>query len=276
MKDRSLHKALADLQKAEARLAELRKRAVAERSTVLRNIHGELGFESRSELIAALRALEGLKPAARQREDGSGGGNVASSAARHGGVLQRAEVPSTERARRRTRIDAELRAKIVAALRGGETGAAVAQRFGISLPSVHNIKKAAGLTHPRRGGAESAGVEDALRSVDAEVEEPSVELPAEVLELLPAEPGPLRWRVPEERHGIVVEILTHGNEAAESWLWSQNSREEVRALLRRFGGAGYDDEAREMLRRKMGLTELDIPPRPFRAALRNGAPRLAH
>jgi hypothetical protein len=114
------------------------------------------------------------------------------------------------------------------------------------------------------------------RPLKPEVEEPDIELPAEVLALLHAEAGPLRWRVPEERHGIIVEILTHGSEAAESWLWSQSSREEVRALLRRFGGAGYDDEAREILRRKMGLTELDIPPRPFRAALRNGAARLAH
>jgi hypothetical protein len=258
MKDRSLHKTLADLQKAEAHLAELRKRAVAERSTVLQNIHGELGFASRGELIAALRSLEGPTPAARQREQG-------------------VEPRNAEQARRRVRIDDELRAKVVAALRHGETGTSVAQRFGISLPSVHNIKKAAGLTHSRgQGGLRAAGASDAVRGVDPELEEPATELPAEVAELIHDGEGPLRWRVPEERHGIVVEILTHGSEAAESWLWSQNSREEVRALLRRFGGAGYDDEAREILRRKMGLTELDIPPRPFRAALRNGASRLAH
>jgi hypothetical protein len=95
---------------------------------------------------------------------------------------------------------------------------------------------------------------------------PAVKLPIEVRRLLdaPGSPEP-RWDVPEERHAIVVEILTRGDAAAERWLWAQNSREEVRSLIRSFGGAGCDDEARAVLRRKMGLSERDVPPRPFRA-----------
>jgi hypothetical protein len=84
-----------------------------------------------------------------------------------------------------------------------------------------------------------------------------------------------RSQVPEERHAIVVEILTRGDAAAESWLWAQNSREEVRSLIRRFGGAGYDDEARAVLRRKMGLSERDVRARPFRASTAKPPPRLS-
>jgi hypothetical protein len=101
-------------------------------------------------------------------------------------------------------------------------------------------------------------------------------LPIEVRRLLDSPPSPeLRWQVPEERHAIVVEILTRGDAAAESWLWAQNSREEVRSLIRRFGGAGYDDEARAVLRRKMGLSERDVPARPFRASTAKPPPRLS-
>ncbi len=70
------------------------------------------------------------------------------------------------------------------------------------------------------------------------------------------------WADPMCRHTVVVLILTRRYEAAERWLWSQCSREEVCDLLRRFQAAGADNEERAFLRAKLNLTEEDIPPRP--------------
>jgi len=47
--------------------------------------------------------------------------------------------------RKRTTITPQLRNDIIAAIKGGATGAAVAKKFGVSVPTVQNIKKAAGL-----------------------------------------------------------------------------------------------------------------------------------
>jgi hypothetical protein len=70
------------------------------------------------------------------------------------------------------------------------------------------------------------------------------------------------WAKPMSRHTVVLLILTRGGEAAERWLWSQCSREEMCDLLRRFQAAGADNEERAFLRAKLNLTEEDIPPRP--------------
>lgn len=47
--------------------------------------------------------------------------------------------------RKRTTITPQLRNDIIAAIKSGATGAAVAKKFGVSVPTVQNIKKAAGL-----------------------------------------------------------------------------------------------------------------------------------
>jgi hypothetical protein len=90
------------------------------------------------------------------------------------------------------------------------------------------------------------------------------DMPIEVQRLLKSyDLSQLLWAVPQDRHAIVVAILTRGDEAAERWLWEQCSRESVRALLRKYHGAGCDNEGRAILREKLGLTEDELPPRPF-------------
>lgn len=99
-------------------------------------------------------------------------------------------------------------------------------------------------------------------------EEPvtAADMPVEVRRLLKSYAlDALEWAVPEHRHAIVVEILTRGDAAAEHWLWSHCTRESVGSLLRTFAGAGCDDEARGVLRRKLGLSESELPRRPFTA-----------
>jgi transposase-like protein len=50
-------------------------------------------------------------------------------------------------------VTPELRDAIVAALNAGATSAAAAKQFGVSVPTVHNVKKAAGLTKSRKAKA---------------------------------------------------------------------------------------------------------------------------
>ncbi len=128
-----------------AKIVQLEKAVLEERETALARAHTELGFASRSDLIKALKALEKAGP-----RRGRKAGKAASKAA-----------AGTKAARRkRTTITPELRESILAAVKEGGTGSAVAKRFGVSLPTVQNIKRSAGLTRtsaPEKATASAAG-----------------------------------------------------------------------------------------------------------------------
>lgn len=63
--------------------------------------------------------------------------------------------------RRRARITPELREAIIADLRSGHgTAAEIAARHGVSVPSIANIKREAGLTQPRSGGPAGSGASE--------------------------------------------------------------------------------------------------------------------
>lgn len=49
----------------------------------------------------------------------------------------------------RTKITPEMKQKLKALAQAGKTGAEIAKQIGISLPSVHNIKKELGLVKKR-------------------------------------------------------------------------------------------------------------------------------
>ena len=115
-----------------------------------------------------------------------------------------------------------------------------------------------------KGDPKSKSAKDGAAAFEVPVT--AEDMPIEVQRLLKSYAlNELRWSVPEDRHAIAVEILTRGNAAAERWLWRLISGDDVRSLLRSFGGAGCDDAGRAVLREKMGLTERDVPRRPFRA-----------
>lgn len=125
---------LQELSQYKAKIAELEKAVLSERQAQLQRLHTELGFETREELIKALRSA-GTAPVKR----------AAKKAA-----------PAEKKARRkRTTITPELRANIEAAVRSGATSAAIAKQFDVSVPTVQNIKRAAGLTRGA-AGAEAA------------------------------------------------------------------------------------------------------------------------
>jgi len=136
--------ALKEIAQYENKIASLQKKVEAEQKKALGNLHITAGFASRAELIAALQSLGGAKaPAKRGRKPGRKPAKkaVAAKAAPKKGAKTRAK---------RTRLTPELKEQIVAALKSGGKGAAVASKFGVSVPTVHNIKKAAGLTKTRK------------------------------------------------------------------------------------------------------------------------------
>lgn len=130
-------KMISDTQKqiaaTKAKLEALEKKAAAEASKKLTNLHKTVGFSTRSDLIAALQSLEAPKK----------GRKTKATAAKKAGR------PSAKKRAKRTKITEELRSSVVSAVKAGKKGAEIAAEFGISIPSLQNIKKAAGLTKPR-------------------------------------------------------------------------------------------------------------------------------
>lgn len=92
----------------------------------------------------------------------------------------------------------------------------------------------------------------------------AADAPESVRKLLKSyDPKKLRWRVPNDRHEIVVTILTRGNAHAKRWLWTVSSRSDVRELVREYRGAGCAEPDRALLRKQLDLTTTDIPTRPY-------------
>jgi DNA invertase Pin-like site-specific DNA recombinase len=116
-----------------AKLDALEKKAAAEAAKKLTNLHKDLGFATRADLIAALSSLE------------AAGGKSRGPAKKAG---RAAPKKATKRAKR-AKITEELKAKVIEAVKNGGKGSEIAKDFGISIPSLQNIKKAAGLTKPR-------------------------------------------------------------------------------------------------------------------------------
>ncbi len=118
-----------------AKLEALEKKAAAESAKKLTNLHKDLGFATRADLIAALSSLE---------TGGAKRGRKPKAAA-----AAKAPAKKASKRAKRARITEELKAKVIEAVNAGGKGAAIAKEFGISIPSLQNIKKAAGLTKAR-------------------------------------------------------------------------------------------------------------------------------
>jgi len=137
------------IEATKAKLASLEKKAAAEQRKRIVNLHKDAGFETREDLIAALQELGGAPKKKRGRKAKKAAKKVAKKAAKKAAKKTVAPKGAKKRAKR-TVITDELRKGIIAALKAGEKGTAVAKNFGISVPSLHNIKKAAGLTKARK------------------------------------------------------------------------------------------------------------------------------
>jgi hypothetical protein len=114
-----------DIQALKNQIASLETEIATERTRGLASLQKQFGYGSADEFIEAFRfAVSG-------RKGGRG---------RAKGARQR---------RKRSIITPAIRARVIAGVKAGKTGSAIAKECKISLPSVHNIKKAAGLVKSR-------------------------------------------------------------------------------------------------------------------------------
>ncbi len=116
---------------------------------LLEDLHSFLGYAKRSSLIQELQGLgtstrrKTTKKATKKATRKTAAKKTARKA-----VTKKAVAKSAKR-RKRTTITPQLKNDIIAAVKGGATGAAVAKQFGVSVPTIQNIKKAAGLTRKK-------------------------------------------------------------------------------------------------------------------------------
>jgi hypothetical protein len=110
---------LKEIAALKAEIAELEKAVAAEQKQKLANLHTEAGFESTEALIAALKGLKAPR-----------------------------KVTASGR-KSRAKITDALKAEVGKAVEAGQKGMEIARKFGISIPSIQNIKAELGLVKKR-------------------------------------------------------------------------------------------------------------------------------
>jgi hypothetical protein len=126
---------IAELAKAKSKLAQAEAKLAADRTAALAKLPSDYGFDSLNDFIKALTAAAGKAPKGKKAKAGKAPAKApkAAKAAKRG----------------RTKITPELKAQVIEAVKADKSGAEIAKAFGISLPSVQNIKKEAGLVKSR-------------------------------------------------------------------------------------------------------------------------------
>jgi DNA invertase Pin-like site-specific DNA recombinase len=122
-----------ELQALQAKAATLQAAIEAERNVELASLPEKYGFDSAAAFIQAVRNAEGAKgPRPSLKKKGA------------------AKATGPTGTRKRAKITPAIKAKVRTAVKAGTSGAAIARSLGISLPSVHNIKKELGLVKVRK------------------------------------------------------------------------------------------------------------------------------
>lgn len=124
-----LNDRIKELAAAKAKVAELEASLVAERRQALLDLPAQMGYASVAELVKALRQAE---------RGGSAPRKPRAAAAPKAGDRKRASITD------------ETRAEVKKLVEEGKSGAEIAAKLGISLPSVQNVKKALGLVKARK------------------------------------------------------------------------------------------------------------------------------
>jgi hypothetical protein len=129
-----------------AKLAHLEKTVETELRQELAVLHEQFGFSDLKSFFKAVRA--------------AAGGGIEGRSRKPGRPKKTAAVPKT---RKRAKITAAIRSRVKKLVQAGKSGSKIAKAVGISLPSVQNIKKAAGLVksrkpEPRKATAKKARV----------------------------------------------------------------------------------------------------------------------
>ena len=126
---------LNQLKAARAKVASLEKSIENKLNRELAALPEKYGFETAAELAEAIIRA-------------SGSGSVRGGGKRRGRKPGKAKAAGGGR-RKRAKITDEMREQVKKLVAEGKTGSEIAKEVGISLPSVQNIKKAAGLVNKR-------------------------------------------------------------------------------------------------------------------------------
>ena len=132
-------------EKARKARAELEKTRIAE----LKALPKRFGYETLEAFIKDLKEAAGKRAPK---------GSKAAKAAKEPKAAKTGK-------RKRVKVTPELRSQIIADLQAGKKGVAVAKQFGISYPTLMNIKKAAGLVKSDSAPASSAAPAEASGQV---------------------------------------------------------------------------------------------------------------
>ena len=127
---------LNQLKAARTKVASLEKSIENKLNRELAALPEKYGFETAAELAEAIIRA-------------SGSGAVRGGGKRRGRKPGQAKAAAGGRRRKRAKITDEMREQVKKLVAEGKTGSAIAKEVGISLPSVQNIKKAAGLVNKR-------------------------------------------------------------------------------------------------------------------------------
>jgi len=115
-----------ELQAAKAKVVAIEQSLAKELQQKLAKLPSEYGFDDLNDFIKALKAAEGGRKGAKP-----------------------AKPAKPVKQGKRARLTPELKDEVKAAVAAGKTGSAIAKEFGISVPSVQNIKKEFGLVKKR-------------------------------------------------------------------------------------------------------------------------------
>ena len=130
---------LKELLALQARAATLQAAIDAERNQELASLPRKYGFDNVAAFVQAVRNADGGKgtpPSSKNKK------KVTATAG--------AKAAGTTGKRGRAKITPAIKAQVKAAVKAGTSGADIAKLVGISLPSVHNIKKELGLVKERK------------------------------------------------------------------------------------------------------------------------------
>ncbi len=121
-------KKIQELAATKAKVAGLEKAIASELNKELAALPGQFGFDDVKSFLKAVQAASKGKRAAGKKGKPAAG---------------------TKKRRARAVITDATRAQVKKLVEAGKTGAQIAKEVGISLPSVHNIKKALGLVQKK-------------------------------------------------------------------------------------------------------------------------------
>ena len=124
------------LRDMEAQAAQLKKTIEIERAAELASLPRKYGYDSVEDFVKAVREASGKRR-----------GRTAKGGKRS----------------KRTKITDAIRNELKILVGKGVSGSAIAQKLGISIPSVHNIKKDLGLVKSRKGGKKPAAKQAASK-----------------------------------------------------------------------------------------------------------------